>query len=189
MICFQRANLLYFSSYRAILDSESNQAHEDNPHPHQQKTEHTDPCFSCKERDTKMRKEQISWMYKHKRKDLCFLYVLVCIRWSNWCGRQVWNEARGTRAGGERGEEKCSQMKRVGGWGGVSRGHVASPCTCSLRCRETDCIVDALTDSERWPFFLSRPSLMQLREISIIMLHIADWGGNVARGMLMGGVS
>lgn len=27
--------------------------------------------------------------------------------------------------------------------GGVSRGHVASPCTCSLRCTEAGCSVEA----------------------------------------------
>lgn len=68
-----------------------------------------------------------------------------------------------------------------GGWGRrgragwrMTRGHVASPCTRSLRCTQGGCLHSQDSCLERRPFFPAGFLLMQLREISIIMLHIAD---------------
>lgn len=65
---------------------------------------------------------------------------------ANRRGRKIWNERKGGRElKGAKEESESNEEGRGGvcGGGGVSRGHVASPCTCSLRCREADCIVEA----------------------------------------------
>lgn len=40
-------------------------------------------------------------------------------------------------------KERTEGQSNVGGEAAVIRGHVASPCTCSLRCTEAGCSVEA----------------------------------------------
>ena len=61
--------------------------------------------------------------------------------------QSVWEEKmdreKRVKSWRERNEERGVKSNEEGEVRGVSRGHVASPCTCSLRCREADCIAKA----------------------------------------------
>ena len=76
--------------------------------------------------------------YRHRKHLHVFCKFQFASDEANGVGGKYGMRKEGQELEGTKEEREVQAMRR-----GLSRGHVASPFTCSLRCREADCIVKA----------------------------------------------